>query len=61
MHKKIISHRGSVKEYYLACLILDGAEKGHFGTINTDLDNKMACGSEIYPKIKYETVGLLKN
>ena len=34
-------------------------DNGRFGTIKTDLDNKMTCGSYSYPKTKYKTVGLL--
>ena len=32
-----------------------------FGTIKTDLEDKMTCGSCSYRKTKDETVGLLNN
>ena len=36
-------------------------DNGLFGTIKTDLDNKMTCGLYSYPKTKYKTVGILNN
>ena len=50
-----------VKEEYISCLMLDGADNGCFRTINTDLDNKMTCGSYSYPNTKDDTVGLINN
>ena len=49
------------KEEYLVCLILNGADNRCFGTIKTDLDNNMTCGSDSYPKSKYDTVVLLNS
>ena len=41
-----------VKEEYIAFLMMDGAENGIFGTINTDLENKMTCRSYSYKRTK---------
>ena len=38
-----------------------GVDNSHFGTIKTNLENNMACGSDIYPKTNDKTVGLLNN
>ena len=49
------------KEEYLEYLTLDGSDNSRFGTIKTDLENKMTCGSGSYPKSKEKTVVLLNN
>ena len=41
--------------------MLNGADKCSFGTIKTNLDNNMTCGSDSYPRTKDEAVGLLNN
>ena len=41
--------------------MLDGEDNGSFGTINTNLENKMMCGSDSYPKTKDNTVEILNN
>ena len=41
-----------VKEDYIACLMMDGAENGSFGTIETYLENKMDCRSYSYKRSK---------
>ena len=38
-----------------------GSDNSCFGTIKTDLENKMTCGLDSYPKSKDETVGLINN
>ena len=50
-----------VKEEYLACLTIDGSNNSHFETSKTNLEKKMACGSDSLPKYKKETMGLIKN
>ena len=41
--------------------MLDGADNGRFGTIEDDLENKIMCSSDSYPKTKDNTVGLINN
>ena len=41
--------------------MLDGAYNGRYVHIKTDLDNKMACGSDSYPNTKYKTMLILNN
>ena len=38
-----------------------GGDNGCFGSIKTDLYNKMICGLDIYPRTKYKTVVLINN
>ena len=40
-----------IKEEYLAYFKLNGEDNGHFGTIKTNLENKMTCGLKSYSKI----------
>ena len=37
------------------------AYNGHFGTINSDLENKMICESYSYSRTKDETMGIINN
>ena len=41
--------------------MIDEADNGRLGTINTETENYMRCGSDIYPTDKYETVGIPNN
>ena len=41
--------------------MMNGEEKVNVGTIKTDLEKKMTCGSGSYPRTKDRTVGLLNN
>ena len=41
--------------------MLDGSHNGCYGNINTDIENKITCGSDSYPKTKDDNVGILNN
>ena len=50
-----------MKEEYIACLMMYGEYSSRFGTINTNLENKMVCGLDSNPKSNAETVRLINN
>ena len=41
--------------------MLNGSDNSLFGNINNNIENKMTCGSDSYPKSKDKNVGLINN
>ena len=50
-----------LKEKYLACIMMDGSDNSSFGNVKTNLENKITCGSESYPKSKDKNLERLNN
>jgi hypothetical protein len=52
---------GTVREEYLAALMLSGANRDRFSLLRTDLQNQYGYGNDLYPKSTDQCLSLLNH